>query len=71
MFWLRDITKSIITAKKFVKVTYTWIVGMIKEHVAINPNVNKSLLKNYIQEKFRLKIEKLIMCKAREKASVW
>ena len=53
--------------KKSVKVTSTWVAEMIKGHVAIDANVKISLLKNYMQEKFRLKIEKLIMYRLEKK----
>ena len=53
-----------------MKVTSTWIAEMIKGHVATDANVKISLLKNYMQEKFRLKIEKLTMYRAREKARI-
>ena len=43
---------------------------MIKGHVAIDANVKISLLRTYIQEKIRLKIEKLTMYRAREKTRV-
>lgn len=54
-----------------MKFTSTWIVEMIRGHVAINPNGKISLLKNCMQEKFMLKIEKLTMYRAREKARIW
>lgn len=53
-----------------MKVTSTWITEMIKGHVAIDLNVNISLLRTYMQEKFRLTIKKLTMYKVREKARV-
>ncbi|KAK9184279.1 hypothetical protein WN943_024627 [Citrus x changshan-huyou] len=56
--------------KQSVKVTSTWIVEMIKGHVAIDSNVKISLLKTYMKEKFRLKIEKLAMYRAREKVRI-
>ncbi|XP_015386640.2 uncharacterized protein LOC107177409 [Citrus sinensis] len=71
-FWLRGYHKKheCRLTKKSVKVTSTWISEMIKGHVAIDANVKISLLRTYIQEKFRLKIEKLTMYRAREKARV-
>ncbi|KAH9671368.1 SWIM-type domain-containing protein [Citrus sinensis] len=71
-FWLRKYHKKheCKLTKKYVKVTSTWIAEMIKGHVAIDANVNISLFKNYKQEKFRLKIEKLTMYRAREKARI-
>ena len=48
-----------------MKVTSTWIAEMIKGHVAIDANVKISLPKNYMQEKFRLKIEKPTIYRAR------
>ncbi|KAH9744160.1 SWIM-type domain-containing protein [Citrus sinensis] len=71
-FWLRGYHKKheCRLTKKSVKVTSTWIAEMIKGHVAIDANVKISLLRTYMQEKFRLKIEKLTMYRAREKARV-
>ncbi|KAH9749969.1 SWIM-type domain-containing protein [Citrus sinensis] len=71
-FWLREYQKKheCKLTKKSVKVTSTWVAEMIKGHVAIDANVKISLLKNYMQEKFRLKIEKLTMYRAREKARI-
>ncbi|KAK9227627.1 hypothetical protein WN943_012681 [Citrus x changshan-huyou] len=43
---------------------------MIKGHVTIDPNVKISILKTYMQEKFRLKIEKLTMYRARDRARI-
>ncbi|KAH9681520.1 SWIM-type domain-containing protein [Citrus sinensis] len=72
VFWLRGYHKKheCRLTKKFVKVTSTWIAEMIKGHVAIDANVKISLLRTYMQEKFRLKIGKLTMYRAREKARV-
>lgn len=56
--------------KKDVKVTCIRIIDVIRGHVAIDHNVKICLLKNYMQEKFRLKIERLTMYKAREKARI-
>ncbi|KAH9700194.1 SWIM-type domain-containing protein [Citrus sinensis] len=71
-FWLRGYHKKheCMLTKKYVKVTSTWIAEMIKGHVTIDANVKISLLRTYIQEKIRLKIEKLTMYRAREKARV-
>lgn len=45
-----DITKSMSAAllKKYVKVTFTRITEMIKEHGTIDPNIMIPLLKNYM-----------------------
>ncbi|KAH9715583.1 SWIM-type domain-containing protein [Citrus sinensis] len=71
-FWLRGYQKKheCKLTKKSVKATSTWIAEMIKGHVATDANVKISLLKNYMQEKFRLKIEKLTMYRAREKVRI-
>ena len=71
-FWLRGYHKKheCRLTKQYVKVTSTWIAEMIKGHVAIDPNVKISILKTYMQEKFRLKIEKLTMYRARERVRI-
>ncbi|KAH9658366.1 SWIM-type domain-containing protein [Citrus sinensis] len=71
-FWLRGYHKKheCMLTKKSMKMTSTWIAEMIKGHVAIDANVKISLLRTYMQEKFRLKIEKLTIYRAREKARV-
>ncbi|KAH9789142.1 SWIM-type domain-containing protein [Citrus sinensis] len=71
-FWLRGYHKKheCRFTKQSVKVTSTWIAEMIKEHVAIDLNVKISILKTYMQEKFRLKIEKLTMYRARERVRI-
>ncbi|KAH9718054.1 SWIM-type domain-containing protein [Citrus sinensis] len=71
-FWLRGYQKKheCKLTKKSVKVTSTWVAEIMKGHVAIDANVMISLLKNDMQEKFRLKIEKLTMYRVREKASI-
>ncbi|KAK9226533.1 hypothetical protein WN943_011581 [Citrus x changshan-huyou] len=71
-FWLRGYHKKheCRLTKQSVKVASTWIAEMIEGHVAIDPNVKISLLKTYMQEKFILKIEKLTMFRAREKARI-
>ncbi|XP_024046765.1 uncharacterized protein LOC112101076 [Citrus clementina] len=71
-FWLRGYHKKheCKLTKQSVKVTSTWIAEMIKGHVAIDPNVKISILKTYMQEKFRLKIEKLTMYRARDRARI-
>ena len=71
-FWLRGYQKKheCKLTKKSVKVTSTWVAEMIKGHVAIDANVKISLLKNYMLEKFRLKIEKLTMYRAKEKVRI-
>ena len=71
-FWLRGYHKKheCRLTKQYVKVTSTCIAEMIKGHVAIDHNVKISILKTYMQEKFILKIEKLTMYRARERARI-
>ena len=51
-----------------MKVTSTWVAGKIKNQVVVDPNVKIGILKNYLQETFRLKIGKMTLYRARAKA---
>ena len=51
-----------------MKVTYAWVATKIESQVAIDSNVKIDLLKNYMQETYGLKIEKITLYRARAKA---
>ena len=51
-----------------MKFTSTWFATKIKIQVVVNPNVEIDILKNYMQETFGLKIEKMTLYTARAKA---
>ena len=51
-----------------LKVTSTWVATKRKSQVAIDLNVKIDILKNYMQETFGLKIEKMTLYTARAKA---
>ncbi|KAH9681171.1 SWIM-type domain-containing protein [Citrus sinensis] len=55
---------------KTVKMSSSWVASKIKSQVAIDPNVNIDLLKNFIQETYGLKIENLTLYRARGKARI-